>query len=231
MDRNRYYEQERKVSQIHRICYRDFTIKVKKERTKDRYEDLSRLSDESLVQRKAGRSSLNEEKAQEKAEKTIVLRSQSCSFNKYLRIICQECGSRLHDVEFIATGQKMYVAEKYCDKETFYRRMNHITSAILQIHLQFWAAAKQQIALIDKSYASQKIDAKPNLIADIKMISILKTELSDPSHKVITTNQVESKYRHLLVKHGLLEAGLHKSYNKYLKNLIEKTFKKLPQAN
>ena len=210
---------------------------MKKERTKDRYQDLSRLSDKSLIQRKAGRSSLDEEKAQEKAGKTIVLHSQGCSFNKYLRIICQECGSRLHDVEFIATGQKMlYVAEKYCDKETFYRRMNHITSAILQIHLQFWAAAKQRIALIDKSYASQKIDAKPNLIADIKMISILKTELSDPSHKVITTNQVESKYRHLLVKHGLLEADLHKSYNKYLNNLIEKTlknvnFQKLSQAN
>ena len=55
MDRNRYYEQERKVSQVHGICYRDFTIKVKKERAKDRYEDASRLSDASLVQRKAGR--------------------------------------------------------------------------------------------------------------------------------------------------------------------------------
>ena len=60
--------------------------------------------------------------------------------------------------------------------------------------------------------------------------------LSDPSHKVIITNQVESKYRYLLVKHGTLEQDLHKSHKKYRKKLIEEnlqnvTSQKSPRAN
>ena len=81
-----------------------------------------------------------------------------------------------------------------------------------------------------------KIDAKLCAIANIEIINILQTELSDPSHKVITTNQVESKLRHLLVKDGMLEEDLYSFYKKYLKNLIEENFKnvifqKLPLAN
>ena len=41
-----------KKEEYHRSCYCDFTTKVKNERAKDRYEDASRLSDASLVQRK-----------------------------------------------------------------------------------------------------------------------------------------------------------------------------------
>ena len=128
---------------------------MKKERPKHRYEDASRLSDAFLVQRKADKSSLDKLSAQEKADKTIVLRSQCCSCNKNFYIICrQERGGRLHDVEFIATSQRM-------------------------LH----------VAEID-----------------------------------------------LLMKHGMLEEDLHKSYKKYLKNIIEEnfknvTFQKLPRAN
>ena len=86
---------------------------MKKERPKHRYEDASRLSDAFLVQRKADKSSLDKLSAQEKADKPIVLRSQCCSCNKNFYIICrQERGGRLHDVEFIATSQRMlHVAE------------------------------------------------------------------------------------------------------------------------
>ena len=216
----------------HRSCYHDSTTKVKRERAKDRYKDASRLSDASLVQRKAGRPSLNKLLGQEKADD---LRFQGCLFNKNLCIICQERGVRLYDVEFIATDQRMlYVAEKYDDERVFYRRKNHIMSANdavanVNYHLRCWAATKQRVAIIDKSNASQEIDAKPNVIADIEIINILQTELSDPSHKIITTNQVESRYRHLFAKHG-------KSYKKYLKNLVEEnfknvTFQKPPRAN
>ena len=87
-----------------------------------------------------------------------------------------------------------------------------------------------------KILCQSRIDAKPNVIADIEIINILQAELSNPSHKDITTNQVESKYQQLLVKKGMFMEDLHKSYKKYLKNLIEEnfknvTFKKLSRAN
>lgn len=95
--------------------------------------------------------------------------------------------------------------------------MKHITSANdavgnLKYHLRCRGTAKKQVAITDKFYANQKTDAEPNVIVDIEIINILQTELSNLSHKVITTNRVESKYGHLLVKHGTLEEDLHKSY-------------------
>ena len=103
---------------------------VKIEIAKDKYEDASRLNDASLVQRKVYRPSLDKLPAQEKAEETIVLRSQGFSFNKNLCIICQVRSRLLHDLEFIATGQKMlFVAEKHDDKGAFYRHMNLIRSS------------------------------------------------------------------------------------------------------
>ena len=107
------------------------------------------------------------------------------------------------------------VAEKCIDEGAFYRSMNHITSdndAVandVKYHLRSWTAAKHRVAIIDKSYASQEIHAKPNVTARINNINILKTELSNPSNKVIVTNQVASKHQHLLVKHGMLENDLH----------------------
>ena len=80
--------------------------------------------------KKVGRPYLDKLPAQEREEKTIILHSQGCSFNKYLSIICKERGGCLHGVEFIVTDQKMlYVAEKYNDEGAFYRHVNHITSA------------------------------------------------------------------------------------------------------
>ena len=129
---------------------------MKKVRPKNRYEDASWLSGAFLVQRKTDKSSLDKLPAQEKVDKTIVLRSQCCSCNKNFYIICrQKRGGRLHDVEFIANSQRtLHVAEK-----------------------------------------------------------------------------------DLLMKHGMLEEDLHKSYKKYLKSIIEEiskfhvTFQKLPRAN
>ena len=46
-----------------------------------------------------------------------------------------------------------------------------------QIHLRCCAAAKQRVAIIDKSYASQEIDAKSNVIVNIEIIDIPQTEL------------------------------------------------------
>ena len=40
-----------KKEKYHKSCYRNFTTKVKKERAKDRYEDSSKLSDVSFVQK------------------------------------------------------------------------------------------------------------------------------------------------------------------------------------
>ena len=141
-----------KKEKYRRSCYRDFTTKVKKERAKGRYEDASWLNDAFLVQRKAGRPSLDKLPAQEKADETIALLSQDCSFNKNLCTICQKHGGCLHDMEFIATGQRMlYVTEKYDDEGAFYRRMNHIRSANdavandAKYHLRCWTAANNAL--------------------------------------------------------------------------------------
>ena len=113
-----------------------------------------RRKDASFVQRKAGRPYLNKLPAQEKANETIFLLTQGFSFNKYLYTIFQERGGCLHAVEFIAPGQRMlYVAEKYDDE--------------VQIHLRYWAAAKQQVAIIGKWCASQEIVTQSNVIVDI----------------------------------------------------------------
>ena len=53
-----------------------------------------------------------------------------------------------------------YVPEKRDDYESFYRRMNYFTSANDSVEndvkycLRCWAAAKQRVAIIDKSYTS-----------------------------------------------------------------------------
>ena len=70
--------------------------------------------------------------------------------------------------------------------------MKHITSANdavgnLKYHLRCRGTVKKQVAITDKFYANQKTDAEPNVI-DIEIINILQTELSNLSHKVITTN-------------------------------------------
>ena len=116
-----------------------------------------RGKDALFVQRKTGRPYLNKLPAQGKATETIALLTQGFSFNKYLYIIFQELGRRLHAAEFIAPGQRMlYVAEKYDDEG--------------QIHLRYWAAAKKQVGIIDKCSASQEIDTQFNVIVDIVII-------------------------------------------------------------
>lgn len=60
-----------------------------------------------------------------------------------------------------------------------------------------------------------------SVIPDIEILNILRTELSDSSHKIITTNQIEMGYRELLRDSGKKDEDMNKSYKKYLKNLIE----------
>ena len=54
--------------------------------------------------------------------------------------------------------------------------MNHIRSASdavandVKYHLRCWAAGKQRVAIIYKSYSSKEIDAKLIVIADIEII-------------------------------------------------------------
>ena len=55
--------------------------------------------------------------------------------------------------------------------------MNHIRNANdavandVKYHLRCWAAGKQRVAIIYKSYSSKEIDAKLNVIADIEIIN------------------------------------------------------------
>ena len=57
-------------------------------------------------------------------------------------------------------------------------------------------------------------------VADIEIVNILKQELDDSSHKIITTVSMEKLNRELLLELEVKEEDLHNSYRKYLKQLI-----------
>ena len=102
--------------------------------------------------------------------------------------------------------------------------------------MQCWASVKQQVTLKDKSLEAQIVDETPFLIADIEILNMIRVELSDPSHKVITSNQVESVYRSLLSAYGTKTSDRKKSYKPYLKQLIEEhlpnvSFQNSPRVN
>ena len=78
---------------------------------------------------------------------------------------------------------------------------------------------KQHVQQNTNSVQAQEIDDVPSVIADIEIINALTIELKHPSHKVITTKQVEQTNRKLLLDNGLKENKMKKSY-KYLKQLI-----------
>lgn len=93
------------MSQIQRICYRGFTTEVKKRESKRQVQRYILSKWHIIKKTTTDRLSLDKIPAQEKADETIDLRPQVCSFNKYLCNICQEHGGFLHAVEIIATGQ------------------------------------------------------------------------------------------------------------------------------
>ena len=73
-------------------------------------------------------------------------------------------------------------------------------------------------------------------VADIEIVNILKQELDDSSHKIITTVSMEKLNRELLLELEVKEEDLHNSYRKYLKQLILENipgllFKRSPRAN
>lgn len=92
------------------------------------YEIASRLSAASLVQKKAGRRSLDKIPPQEKAGETIALHSQVVHSTR----ICAPIAKSVVDAYMtwsLPLFKMFYVPEKHDDDESFYRRMNYFTSA------------------------------------------------------------------------------------------------------
>ena len=132
------------------------------------------------------------------------------------------------------------VAEKHADDSVF-RRLNSIATPEDSIaietkyHLRCWVLMKRAVQQKHWSIEAQEID-NTHVIADIEIINYVQRELDDPSHKVITTTQVERFYRKLLIENGLKEDELGKSYKKYLRQLMIEnidniTFIKSPRLN
>ena len=123
--------------------------------------------------------------------------------------------------------RKCWKFQNYLMMVNFSRQMNSIAGAEdavangIKYLLQCWVSAKQQVSLKDKSLEAPIVDETSFVIADIEILNMLPVELSDPSYKVITSNQVESVYRSLLSEYGVKTTDTKKSYKPYLKQLIE----------
>ena len=157
-------------------------------------------------------------------------------------IICQEPGEKLNEVQYKATGKTMLsVATKHYNDRVL-RRLNSIAASDdcvatdAKYHFKCWVLMKRYVQQKDNSIETQEIEDIRYVVADIEIINILKQELDDPSHKIVTTVSVKKLYRELLLELEVKKEDLHNSYRKYLKQLILEnapgvSFKKSPRAN
>ena len=168
-----------------------------------RFEKAIQNKDAALSQNRVGRPSLSSPPP------------ATGIFNKTLRIICQKAGGALQEVRVIATGESMHnVAEKHT-YDSVLRRFNSIANADdgvaleTKYHLRCWVVMKREVQQINKLVETQEIDDTHFVITDLEILNYLRKELEDPSHKVITTTQVENFYRQLLLQSGLKQGGAY----------------------
>ena len=95
---------------------------------------------------------------------------------------------------------------------------------------------KRYVQQKDNSIETQELEGIHYIVAGIEIVNILKQELDDSSHKIITTVSMEKLNRELLLELEVKEEDLHNSYRKYLKQLILEnipglSFKRSPHAN
>ena len=120
----------------------------------------------------------------------------------------------------------MLSVAKTHDDDSVFRRLNSIAASAdcvasdTKYRLRCWVDMKRHAKQIDNSIETQEVEDSRYVIADIEIINIIKQELGDPSHKILTTASVENMYREMLLELGVKEKDLHKSYRKYLKQLI-----------
>ena len=112
----------------HKSCYSSFTNAEKVERAKKRYRESIESGQCSIVQRKAGRPSLNPNKIKDNGE-ALTTRSKTAHYDKMLCIICQKKGGKLHLVQTKETGSLMLTVSEILLDKSFFRRLNNITSA------------------------------------------------------------------------------------------------------
>ena len=133
------------------------------------------------------------------------------------------------------------VAKKH-DNDSVLRRLNSIAASNhcvpndTKYYLKYSVLMNRYVQQIDNFIETREFEDIRYVVADIEIINILKQELDDPSHKIVTTVSVEKLYRELLLQLGVKSEDLHNSYRKYLKQLILKnvpgvSFKKLLRAN
>ena len=176
------------------------------ERAKKRFKQAIQNTDAALSQNRVSTPSLSSPPPADEEQPKRTLRSTTGIFNKTLCIICQKAGGSLREVRVKATGESMLkVAEKHTD-DSVLRRLNSIANANdgvaleTKYHLRCWVVMKREVQQRDKSVETQEIDDTHFVIADLEILNYLRKELDDPSHKVITTTQVENFYRQLLLQ-------------------------------
>ena len=157
-------------------------------------------------------------------------------------LFCQKPGGKLNEVQYKATGKIMLSVAKKHDDDSVLRRLNSIAASDdyvasdTKYHLKCWVLMKRYVQQKYNSIKTQEIEDIRYVVAGMEIINILKQELDDPSHKIVTTVSVEKLYRELLRELGVKKEDLHNSYRKYLKQLILEnvpgvSFKKSPRAN
>ena len=151
-------------------------------------------------------------------------------------IFCQKPGGKLNEVQYKATGKTMLSVAKKHDNDSVLRRLNsiaasnHCVPSDAKYHLKYSVLMNRYVQQKDNFIETQEFDDIRHVVADIEIINILKQELDDPSHKIVTTVSVEKLYRELLLQLGVKSEDLHNSYRKYLKQLILENVPGVPMS-
>ena len=95
-------------------------------------------------------------------------------------IICQKPGGKLNEVQYKATGKTMLSVAKKHDNDSVLRRLNSIAASDdcvasdTKYHLKCWVLMKRYVQQKDNSIETQEIEDIHYVVADMKMINILK---------------------------------------------------------
>ena len=208
----------------HSECYKYVTNKTLIERLKSR----------PLVS--AQEKKFPEEKP---TEHRTSLRSSSVSYDKTLCIICQTKGGRLRKVMCKETGEKMFLTSKGLENNGFFLRMNTIPNAAdaiandVMYHLQCWVVCQRKVTSTPNSVLNENNDSEnvQRILADIEIVSHVKSTLEDGSDHTITMNEVNDIYNRLLNNNKNI--GNHKTYLKQLlqENITNITFSRPTARN
>ena len=209
----------------HKQCYASSTNKSKIERGKVRFEKGKESSSTNVIVNKSAGRPKKPGGTQESESRT----SRDFLFDKYLCIFCQEGKSEiLHSVETVNMGNQFLEIGKQRINDAVKRRLSLLVadgnplSAVtydMKYHLSCLVKNKRCCQKHPTNSITISEDAKLRLIADLEIIEVIKSELSDERDKLIDMNEIHDAYINILHEH-CYSVPEKPNFKKYLKKLI-----------